>query len=124
MDINFYKFSREHIWILHQDEGYDRIGISDYAQKKLKTIVFANLPEPGSKLVCGQPFGDVESIKSVAELIAPADAEVVKVNEHVLDDPECIHTAPYENWLLEVICLKYDDRLMDAAAYLDYVEKL
>lgn len=124
MDISSFKFSKEHIWVLPEMGGYVKIGISDYAQKKLKAIVFVNLPNLGKELALGMPFGDIESIKTVEELISPITGEVVEVHEDLLDEPERIHAAPYESWLVKARCVEYAQGMMDASAYAEYVGKL
>ena len=65
-------FSRQHIWLAVETGTTVKLGLSDYAQKKLGAIVFINLPETGEKLEKDECFGDVESIKTVSDLISPA----------------------------------------------------
>ena len=110
-------FSKDHIWIL-ADEGTATIGITDYAQEKLGSIMFLNLPEAGESIGTGQRFGDVESIKTVSDLISPVDGEVLKVNEDLVDEPDAINEAPYESWFMEVQVTALSDDLMDEETYL------
>lgn len=116
-------FSEQHVWVLVEDDYTVKLGLSDYAQKKLGAIVFINLPETGEKLVKGEGFGDVESIKKVSELISPVNGEVLRVNEDIIDNPENINTDSYASWLLEISTDNAED-LMDADAYAAYVESL
>lgn len=113
-------YSKEHIWV-YQDNVKVKIGISDYAQQKLKNIMFVNLPEVGDKVVLGERFGDIESIKTVSDLLSPVSGIVTRVNEDVLDDPSAVNESPYENWLLEIEISLISDELMDEEAYKNYV---
>ena len=49
------------------DDAY--VGITDYAQSELGDLVFVNLPEVDDEVVAGEPFGDVESVKAVADVL-------------------------------------------------------
>ena len=65
-------FTNKHVWVLVDGE-LAKIGITEYAQEKLGSIMFLNLPDVGEKVEAGQRFGDVESIKSVSDLFSPVD---------------------------------------------------
>jgi glycine cleavage system H protein len=95
-------YSKDWMWVKKED-GKVRIGITDYAQKQLKDVVFAELPKTGEKIVRGEPFGTLESVKAVSELIAPVSGTVEQVNSEVIDRPETLNEDPYgEGWLLVV----------------------
>ena len=69
----------------------------------LGDVVFVELPKPGRKLVTGQPFGSVESAKSVSELFSPVAGEVTEVNAALEDSPEVINDDPYgAGWMIRV----------------------
>ena len=110
-------FSKEHVWILVNDDTAT-IGITDYAQEKLGNIMFLNLPDEGASIRSGERFGDIESIKTVSDLISPADGEVLKVNEDLVDEPDAVNEDPYESWFLEVKVAALSDDLMDEETYL------
>ena len=110
-------FSDKHIWIITDGENAT-IGITDYAQKKLGSIMFVNLPDVGQSMTSGQRFGDIESIKTVSDLISPADGTVTKVNEELVDEPDLINETPYESWLVEIKVAALSDNLMDEETYL------
>src|SRR5699024_8090603 len=95
-------YSKEHEWILN--EGSDvRIGIKEFAQSELGDIVFVELPEVGDTIELDEPFGSVESVKTVSELYAPISGEVVEVNEELEDSPEFVNESPYEKAWMVVI---------------------
>jgi glycine cleavage system H protein len=80
-----------------------RLGITDYAQKQLREVVYAELPDSGTTLEQGEPYGTVESVKAVSDLIAPLSGTVEEVNEEVQSSPEILNEDPYEKgWLLVI----------------------
>lgn len=116
-------FSKEHIWI-KEEENTAKLGISDYAQEKLGNILFLNLPDSDDKLLIGNTFGDIESIKTVSDLISPIDAKVISVNEDLVDEPNVINSKPYESWFMEVEVLSKSDDLMTESEYKEYIKTL
>jgi len=95
-------YSDEHQW-LYQEGDIATIGITDYAQSELGDIVFIELPEVGEEIVQGEPFGNIEAIKTVSELFAPVSGEVLEVNESLADDPTQINKDPYgDGWMIKV----------------------
>lgn len=116
-------FSKEHLWV-SQGNKYVRIGITDYAQEQLKAIMFLNIPDEGESVVAGERFGDVESIKTVHDLISPVSGKILKVNEDLVDEPDQINDDPYGSWFLEIEVSKYADDLMDEYAYMEYKDGL
>lgn len=113
------KYSKEHEWV--KVEGNEvRIGITDFAQSELGDIVFVELPEVGDEIEINQPFGSVESVKTVSELYAPISGKVVAINEDLDDSPELVNESPYEKaWMLviEPSDTAQVDELMDADKY-------
>ncbi|RZQ63737.1 glycine cleavage system protein GcvH [Amycolatopsis suaedae] len=114
------RYTEEHEWVATRDAGSVRVGITEYAQDQLGDVVFVDLPEVGTEVTAGETFGEVESTKSVSELFAPLDGEIVSVNAAVAESPELINSDPYgEGWLVE-IRLSDDaavDGLLDSEAY-------
>lgn len=114
------KFHEAHCWV-RAGENSALIGITDYAQKQLKKIIYVGLPEVEDLLEAGEPFGEIESRKTVSDLIAPVSGEVVETHSQLEDDPGPVNSSPYEEgWLVRVRLSdpgQLDD-LMDEAAYL------
>jgi glycine cleavage system H protein len=113
------KYSEEHEWVrVEGNKAY--IGITDFAQSELGDIVFVELPEEGDDVEQDQPFGSVESVKTVSELYAPISGKIVKVNTELEDAPELVNSSPYENaWMIvvEIADESELDKLMSAEAY-------
>jgi len=96
------RYSKEHEWV--KVEGATMvIGITDFAQIELGDIVFVELPEVGDTITLNEPFGSVESVKTVSELYAPVSGTVVKVNEELSDNPEYVNESAYEKAWMVVI---------------------
>lgn len=111
-----YQFSKSHEWVKEED-GLMIIGISDFAQNALGDVVFVNLPEVGDEITAGDPFGDVESVKAVSDLVSPVTGTVAEVNEDLLDSPELLNSAPYDSWIIKVENVTETEELLSAAAY-------
>ena len=76
------------------------VGITDYAAEKLGDVVFVDLPAAGTTVTEGTVVGEIESTKSVGELFAPVDGEVVEANQAVVDTPELVNSDPFgDGWL-------------------------
>lgn len=119
-----YKYSKSHEWVLFEEDGTARIGLTDYAQKALGDLVFVNLPEPEDSVTAGEPFGDVESVKAVSDVYSPVTGIVEEINEELLDSPELINSEANEAWLVKVRDTTDQEELMDAAGYEAFVESL
>jgi len=95
-------FSKDFAWVKIESDKV-RMGISDYAQKSLREIVYAELPEAGSEVKQGEPYGTVESVKAVSDLIAGVSGTIEEVNDEVKSKPETLNEDPYvKGWLLTV----------------------
>ena len=113
------RYSEEHEWV-KVEGGNARIGITHFAQSELGDIVFVELPEVGTELKADEPFGSVESVKTVSELYAPVSGKVVEVNEELSDSPEYVNESPYEKaWMIviEPSDSSEIDQLMTAEQY-------
>jgi glycine cleavage system H protein len=114
------RYTEEHEWVSAPAGDRVRVGITEYAQDQLGDVVFVDLPEAGKQVTAGETFGEIESTKSVSELFAPVDGEVVAVNGAVADSPELINSDPFgEGWLIEIRPADPAalDGLLDAEAY-------
>lgn len=116
------KYTKEHEWALVTENGNVRFGITHHAQDSLGDIVFVSLPNPGDQVEAGQPCGEIESTKSVAEVYSPVGGEVAARNDVVETSPETINEDPYGNgWLLEVTGPADLSELLSAQEYADFV---
>jgi glycine cleavage system H protein len=110
------QYTKEHEWVL-VDGDVATVGITQYAADALGEIVYVDLPKPGSSTSYMKICGEIESTKSVGELYAPMDGEVVEANSAVGASPEAINQDPYgAGWLIKI---KYTQlpALLTAAEY-------
>lgn len=118
----YYSESHEYVRV-EGNVGF--VGITDYAQNALGTVVYVDMPDVDDEVVAGEEFGAVESTKAASDLISPVSGTVIEVNEVLDDQPELINEDAFENWIIKVeLSDKTDlDNLMDAAAYSKFCKK-
>jgi glycine cleavage system H protein len=112
------RYTKEHEWA--RLEG-DRVvvGITDYAQDQLGDVVFVGLPDTGAEVHAGEPLGEVESTKSVADVYSPVSGTVVEKNAEVEQTPELINSDPYgQGWM--VVIRPSDEGIHDLLSADDY----
>jgi glycine cleavage system H protein len=117
------KFTQDHLWIRIDGERA-QIGLSDYGQGDLGEVIGVELPEISDELEKGQPFGEIESVRTVQELVAPVTGAVTEINLELEEQPTMINEDPYhEGWLVELQLRDEGevDVLMDADEYEAFV---
>lgn len=117
------KYSTSHEWIKTISEDTVQIGLTDFAQDQMGSLVFVNLPEVGDEVTLGESFGDVESVKAVSDVYSPVSGVVSAVNEALLDTPEAINEDPYGAWLIEVKEITETATFLSAAEYEEHCMK-
>jgi glycine cleavage system H protein len=113
------KYTAEHEWARISGSTV-RIGITDFAQESLGDVVYVSLPDVGTIITKGEPFGEVESTKSVSELFGPVDGTVTARNDTLDGQPEVINSDPYgAGWIIEVEVADTAqfEALLDAGTY-------
>ncbi len=119
-------YSKDYEWVKIED-GKARVGITDFAQKQLREIVYAELPSEGDTITQNEPYGTVESVKAVSDLIAPLSGQIEKVNSDVQNSPELLNEDPYsKGWLLVVSPSNIDElkSIMDHAKSVEWHKTL
>lgn len=96
------RYTKEHEWAQLED-GKVRVGITHYAQDSLGDIVYVDLPSPGTTVTANQPFGEVESTKSVSDLYSPVSGTILERNGELEDSPELVNQDPYDRGWMVVI---------------------
>ena len=115
------KYTAEHEWVA-VDGDVATVGITAYAAEKLGDVVYVDLPKQGSSVATGKVVGEIESTKSVGELFAPVDGEVVESNQAVVDDPTLVNSDPFgAGWLIKVRFTELPE-LLTAAQYAELTE--
>ena len=118
------RYADSHEWVKLEGD-IATVGITDYAQHALGSIVYVDIPEVGDEVTAGEEFGAVESVKAASDLISPVSGEVVEINEELEDSPELVNEDAFSNWIMKV---KVNDpaeieALLDAAAYAKICEE-
>ena len=119
------RYTQEHEWVKVEGNKV-RVGITDFAQHELGDIVFVELPEVGDTVTFNEPFGSVESVKTVSELYSPVSGTVVEINEALSDSPEFVNESPYENAWMIVVELSNEaevEALLTAEAYEELISE-
>lgn len=119
-------YTKDHEWVMENGDVLT-VGITDYAQDELGDVVFVELPETGKAVKAGEPFGVVESVKSVSDLYSPLSGEVVEINSALEKEPELVNTSPYKDgWMIKIKTSNKDETktLMSAQQYIEYVKSL
>jgi glycine cleavage system H protein len=113
------RYTKDHEWVRVEGD-VATVGITHHAQDALGDVVYVELPAKGSKIVQGQQFGTVESVKAVSELYAPVSGEVTEVNGVLENGPQVVNSDPHgEGWMIRVRLADAGEmeQLMDAGAY-------
>ena len=117
-------YTEEHEWARVDGRRFT-VGITDYAQDALGDVVYIDLPASGTRVERGQPFGEVESTKSVSDLYAPVTGTIVERNENLESQPELVNSDPYgSGWMviIEADDVTQADELLTAADYDKLIE--
>jgi glycine cleavage system H protein len=121
------KYTQEHEWICFEGGDKGKAGLTDYAQTQLGDLVYLDLPEPGVAVEQSKKMAEIESVKAVADFLAPVSGEVLEVNQSAIDDPALVNQDPYgEGWLVELELSNPSelDALMDSDQYDKFVAEL
>ena len=95
-------YSKDFEWIKIEGDKV-RMGITDYAQKFLREIVYAELPRAEKEVKQGEPYGTLESVKAVSDLVAALSGTIEEINDEVQSKPEPLNEDPYvKGWLIVV----------------------
>ena len=121
-------YTEEHEWVLIEDNGQVKIGITDYAQQKLHEIVFVDFPSKDVNVKQGDPMGTAESVKAVSEVFSPISGQIVEGNDELILSPELVNQDPYgKGWIAIIKPTNFESerkKLMTQKEYLEYIEKI
>ncbi len=116
------KFSEDHLWV-RVDETRAQVGISEYGQADLGEVIAIEIPDIGDEIERGEAFGEIESTRTVVELVAPVSGVVTAVNDDLEEHPVLVNEDPlHEGWLVEVELNDESelDDLMEPEEYEEY----
>ena len=118
------KYTVDHEWVMIEGERA-KVGITDYAQDALGDVVFVDIPELGKRVTVGETVTEVESTKSVSDIYAPLEGEIIEINQELDDSPELLNGDPYgEGWIfiLKLSETTSTESLLSAKDYRELVE--
>ena len=116
------KFTEDHIW-LRVEGNRAQLGISDYGQAELGEVIAVELPDVGDEVEKGETFGEIESVRTVSELLSPLTGTITATNTELEDHPSIVNEDPYhEGWLVEIKVSDENEleELMDADEYEEF----
>lgn len=97
-----YKYTETHEWV-YIEKDIAVVGITDFAVQELTDLIFIELPAPGTKIKKGESFGEIESVKTVAELYSPVSGEIIEVHTELPENMDLLSESPFEKgWLIKV----------------------
>ncbi|MCL4167294.1 UNVERIFIED_CONTAM: hypothetical protein GTU68_060807 [Idotea baltica] len=99
-----------------------RLGITDHAQEQLGEIVLAEVTALSKNVKNGDAAAVLESVKTTADIYAPADGKVVAANEELAGKPELINEKPEETWIFEIVCQIPPEALLTKMEYKNLVD--
>ena len=117
-------YTEEHEWVRITEENAI-VGITDFAQSQLGDIIFLELPDIDDKIIAGEPFGEIEAVKTVSELYAPVDGVVIEVNNNLENFPEKVNQDCYgDGWIIKIKPENKIDKkdLLDHKQYSNIIE--
>ena len=118
-------YTEDHEWA-RPEGNLVTVGISQFAVEQLGDVTQVDLPREGEMLKLNEPFGSVESVKAVYDLLAPVSGKVVKVNTTLQDSPEYVNEDPYDGgWMIQIEATSPEEikKLMDASAYETFLKE-
>lgn len=120
-------YTKKHEWMKLDEAGTTvTLGVTDYAQDKLGSIVFVEFPDVGTEVAAGDSVAVIESVKAVTDTYAPVDGVMVEVNETLLDQPEVINEDPYgDGWMVKIeVAAGYDfSAFLNEKEYEEHIRK-
>ena len=121
------RYTKDHEWILMEDDEIGVIGITDYAQDQLGELVYVELPELDQVLAAGSDAVVIESGKAAGEVKSPVNGTVTEVNDTLVDEPGKVNSDPVgEGWFFKMRVSNTGelDDLMDEDAYTEFTDGL
>ena len=124
MDLpNTLKYTISHEWVMVNGDTAT-VGITDYAQGELGDIIFIEVQDLGTKVMKGEPFGTIEAVKTVVDLVAPVSGEIIDINRVLEDSPQEINDDPYgEGWIVKIE-ISNSDEVEDLLSDSEYRENI
>ena len=96
------KFTEDHLWV-RVEGSRAQIGISEFGQNEIGEVIAVEVPDVGDDIEKGEPFGEIETVRTVSELISPLSGSITAINTELEDHARLVNEDPlHEGWLIEV----------------------
>ena len=116
-------YTKEHDWVLVEDDGNVKVGITDYAQDSLSDVVFVELPDVGDEFSKDDAMAVAESVKAASDIYAPISGKIVAINEKLEESPELVNESPYDfGWMVIMEPQGEITDLLDANSYRETID--
>ena len=116
-------YTKDHEWILVDEDGKVKVGITDYAQDSLSDVVFVDLPEVGDEFSKDDSMAVAESVKAASDIYAPISGKIVVINEKLEESPELVNESPYDfGWIVVMEPQGKISGLLDAKSYRELID--
>ena len=116
-------YTKDHEWILIEDNGNVKVGITDYAQDSLSDVVFVELPEIGDAFSKNDSMAVAESVKAASDIYAPISGKIVSINKKLEESPELVNESPYDfGWMVIMEPQGKISGLLDANSYRESID--
>ena len=116
-------YTKDHEWVLVEDDGSVKVGITDYAQDSLSDVVFVELPEVGDEFSKDDAMAVAESVKAASDIYAPISGKIVALNEKLEESPELVNESPYDfGWMVIMEPQGEITGLLDATSYRESID--
>ena len=116
-------YTKDHEWVLVEDNGNVKIGITDYAQDSLSDVVFVELPDVGDEFSKDDAMAVAESVKAASDIYAPISGKIVAINEKLEESPELVNESPYDfGWMVIMEPQGEITDLLDANSYRETID--
>ena len=119
-------YTKEHTWV-KIDDKLAVIGITDYGQDQLGTVVYVELPQKGDFVDAGEKVASIESLKATVDIFSPLTGKITNINDELSNEPDLINSEPYTSgWLYEIEMKDPSEieDLLTAEDYKKYLEEL
>lgn len=119
-------YTKEHTWV-KIDDKLAVIGITDYGQDQLGTVVYVELPQKGDFVDAGDKVASIESLKATVDIFSPLTGKITNINDELNNEPDLINSEPYTSgWLYEIEMKDPSEieDLLTAEDYKKYLEEL
>ncbi len=120
------KYSSKHNWVKFKRK-IATVGATDYLIDELGDLIDLSLPRAGDEVISNIPYGDIESVDVLSDLISPVSGAVIKVNTDLATKLKALQKNPFGNsWFIKVRMLDTEqlDTLMDEDEYEEYKKSL